>query len=79
MKKFLKQFERAIEKLLCENFGNKDGTNIIKETFKEIIETLTPYSNGYALSDIRDTINKKLQDKNQGKFFVKFITILNES
>ena len=69
MNKYLKQFERGVEKLLCEDFGNRDGTNYIKETFREIIETLTPDSNGYALSDIRDTINKKLQDKDQGKLF----------
>ena len=69
IRNYLLKFERAIEKILSQDFGNTNGTNIIKETFMETIETITPDSNGYALSDIRDIINKKLHDKNQGKFF----------
>ena len=73
MEKYLIKFEREIEALLAEDFGNKDETNIIKDTFKEVVATLNIDSNGYAISVVRDTLNKKLKNIDQGKLFIYWI------
>ena len=67
LNKYLNQFERNIEKLLAGHFGNNQETNVIKETFDELVQTLNLDTNGYAVSDLRDTINNTLKSKNHGK------------
>lgn len=70
LNKYLNQFERDIEKLLAGNFGNNQETNIIKEAFDELVQSLNLGTNGYAVSDLRDTINHKLKSQNQGKLLL---------
>ena len=70
MCKYLNQFERDVEKLLAGNFGKEN--NLIKETFDNLVETLNIDMNGYAVADIRDTLNKILKSKNQGKLLIAY-------
>lgn len=62
MIKYFINFERDVVKLLNIDFGSQGQRSCIKETFKELAETLDIGLNGYAVSDVRDTLNKKLDD-----------------
>ena len=61
MSKYISKFQRDIEKLLADDFENPEKNNHIEETFNDVIGSLDIGTNGYALSDVRDTLNKKLK------------------
>ena len=56
MNKYISKFQRDVEKLLADNFENPEKSNHIEEAFNDDTGT-----NGYVLSDVRDTLNKKLK------------------
>ena len=54
--KYIRTFQRDVEKLLADDFENPEKSNHIEEAFNDDTGT-----NGYVLSDVRDTLNKKLK------------------
>ena len=61
MNKYISKFQHGIEKLLADDFENPEKSNHIEEAFIDVIGSLDIGTNGYALSDVRDTLNKKLK------------------
>ena len=62
MNKYIKQFQRDVEKLLERNFESKDESDCIEKVFEELIATLNISTTGYAVSDLRDAVNEKLEN-----------------
>ena len=67
MNKYINQFERDVEKLLADDFESEKQSNHVKEAFTELVATLDIGLNGYAISEIRDTLNKELKNKKHGE------------
>ena len=65
MNKYISKIQRDVEKFLAHNFENPEKSNHIEEAFNDVIGSFDIGTNGYALSDVRDTLNKKV--KCQGK------------
>ena len=61
MNKYISKFQRDVEKLLADDFENPEKGNHIEEAFNDVIGSLDIGTNGYALSDVGDTLNKKLK------------------
>ena len=61
MNKYISKFQRDVEKLLADDFENPGKLNHIEEAFNDVINSLDISTNGDALSDVRDTLNKKLK------------------
>ena len=61
MNKYISKFQRDIEKLLADDFENPEKCNHTEEAFNDVTGSLDIGTNGYALSDVRDTLNKKLK------------------
>ena len=59
MNKYICKFQRDVEKLLADDVENPEKNNHIKETFNDEIGSLDIVTNGYALSDARDSLNTK--------------------
>ena len=59
MNKYICKFQRDVEKLLADDVENPEKNNHIKESFNDEIGSLDIVTNGYALSDARDSLNKK--------------------
>ena len=59
--KYISKFQRDIKKLLADHFENPEKSNHIEEAFDDVISSLDIGMNGYALSDVPDTLNKKLK------------------
>ena len=59
MNKYICKFQRDVEKLLADDVENPEKNNHIKETFDDEIGSLDIVTNGYALSDARDSLNTK--------------------
>ena len=47
--------------MLADDFENPEKSSHIEEAFKDVIGSLDIGTNDYALSDVRDTLNKKLK------------------
>ena len=60
MNKYISNFQRDVEKLLADDSENPEKSSHIEEAFKDVIGSLDIGTNDYALSDVRDTLNKKL-------------------
>ena len=65
MNKYISKIQRDVEKFLAHDFENPEKSNHIEEAFNDVIGSFDIGTNGYALSDVRDTLNKKV--KCQGK------------
>ena len=61
MNKYISKFKRDVENVLADDFENPEKSNHIEEAFNDVIGTLSNGTNGYALSDVRDTLNKKFK------------------
>ena len=61
MNKYISKFQRDVEKLLADDFENPEKSNHIEKAFNGMIGSLDIGTNGYALSDDRDTLKKKLK------------------
>ena len=61
MNKYISKFQRDVEKLLADDFENPEKSNHIEEAFNDVIGRLDIGANVYALSDVQDTLNKKLK------------------
>ena len=61
MNKYISNFQRDVEKLLADDFENPEKSSHIEEAFKDVIGSLDIGTNDYALSDVRDTLNKQLK------------------
>ena len=60
MNKYISKFQRNVKRLLADDVENPEKKkNHIKETFNDEIGSLGIVTNGYALSDTRDSLNKK--------------------
>lgn len=44
-------------------FEVDNGRSVLQDTFKELISGITIETQGYAISNVRDLINKKLGEK----------------
>ena len=64
MNKYISKFQCNVEKLSADDFENPVKSNH-EEAFNDMIGSLDIGTNGFALSDVRDTLNKKL--KSHGK------------
>ena len=49
------------KKLLADDFVNLEKSNHIEEAFNNVIGSLDIATNAFTLSDVRDTLNKKLK------------------
>ena len=58
-------------KLLADDFENPGKLNHIEEAFNDVIGSLDISTNGDALSDVRDTLNKKLKCHGKAWLFSK--------
>ena len=47
--------------MLADDFENPEKSNHIEEAFNDVIGRLDIGANVYALSDVQDTLNKKLK------------------
>ena len=74
MNKYISKFQRDVEKLLADDFENPEKKKHIEKVINDVIARLDIGTNGYAFSDVRDTLNKKL--KCGGKAWL-FSTYLN--
>ena len=61
MNKYISKFQRDVKKLLADDFENPEKSNHIEGAFNDLIGSLDIGTNGYALSDVRDTLSKKLK------------------
>ena len=61
MNKYISKFQCDVEKLLADDFENLEKSNHIDENFNDVISNLDIDAKGYVLSDVRDTLNKKLK------------------
>ena len=61
MNKYISKFQRDVKKLLADDFENPEKSNHIEEAFNDLIGSLDIGTNGYTLSDVRDTSSKKLK------------------
>ena len=52
MDKYISKFQRDVDKLLADDFGNPEKSNHIEEAFNDVIDSLDIGTNGYALSDV---------------------------
>ena len=75
MNKYISKFQRDIEKLLADDFENPEKSNHIEEAFNDVTGSLDIGTNGYALSDVRDTLNKKLKCHDKAWLFSKYLDL----
>ena len=61
MNKYISKFQCNIDKLSVDDFENPVKSNHNVEAFNDVIGSLDIGTNGYALPDVRDTLNKKLK------------------
>ena len=61
MNKYISKFQRDVQKLLADDFENPEKSNHIEKAFNDVIGRLDIGTNVYALSDIQNTLNKKLK------------------
>ena len=59
--KYVKTLQRDVEALRADDFGNPDLTSHVKLAFKNMIDDMDISKKGYALSDVRDTLNKEVE------------------
>ena len=60
MNKYIKQFQRDVEKLMEVDFDNEGNEDVVIKEFNELVSTLDIKTTGYAVSDVRDMLNMKL-------------------
>ena len=75
MNKYIDKFQRHVKKLLPDDFENPEKFNCIGEAFSEVIGSLSIGANGFALSDVRDMLNKKLKCRDKAWFFSKYLNV----
>ena len=61
MNKYISKFQRDVKKLLADDFENPEKKKHIEKVINDVIARLDIGTNGYAFSDVRDTLNKKLK------------------
>ena len=59
--KYVNKFKRDVEALMADDFGNPDLHFHVELAFKNMIDDMDISKKGYALSDVRDTLNKELE------------------
>ena len=75
MNKYISKFQRDVEKLLADDFENPEKSNHIEKAFNGMIGSLDIGTNGYALSDDRDTLKKKLKCHGKACSFSKYLNL----
>ena len=63
---YLKKFKTSVQDILSYEEEDISNTEDMKIVFYEVVQTLELDVHGYAISDVRDMMNQKIEDRNIG-------------